>query len=145
MPRATSKPGLAGQFDIGFDPSRDHHQIGFQFFARSEAQAVHPAVSEQRLGLFRQHHPYAQALDFALQVCAAGGVKLALHQRLHQMHDAHFAAAQLQAARGFQAQQSAADHHGLAPFVRLFKQRARVIQACGRRARSFSQRPESEE
>ena len=71
MPRRTSRPGLARQLGIGFDARRDHHQIGFEFFARSEPQPVHPAVAEQRLGLFRKHHPDAQALDLALQICAA--------------------------------------------------------------------------
>ena len=69
-----------------------------------------------------------EALDLAQQIDPAVAVELTLHQGVDQMHDADVAAAQLQTTRGFETQQSAADHHRLASLARFFEQRARVVQ-----------------
>ena len=46
------------------------------------------------------------------------------------MDDGHFAAAHLQSARGFETQQSAADHDRFQARLRFFEQRARVVQGA---------------
>ena len=76
----------------------------------------------------RQQHADAEDFHLALEVVAAGRVELALHQRVHQVDDRHVAALHLQAARGFEAEQSAADHHRLDAGLRAIEQRARVVQ-----------------
>ena len=66
------------------------------------------------LVLARVMHLDAARLDGALQEMAGGGIELALHQGRHQVHDRDVHALRLQAGGGFQAQQAAADDHGIA-------------------------------
>ena len=83
--------------------------------------------------------------DLALQILAAGRIQLALHQRVHQVDDGDFAAAHLQAARGFQAQQSAADDRRFQPWTRFAPAARAYRRACGTRGRSSCRRRGSEE
>ena len=48
---------------------------------------------------------------FRRSMRAADGVDLALHQRVHQVHDGDLAALHLEAAGRFEPEQAAADHH----------------------------------
>jgi hypothetical protein len=64
-------------------------------------------------------HQELQAAVFQrlLQHLAGHGVELALHQRGHDVHHGHIHAAQHQAVGRFQAQQAAADDHGVLVLV----------------------------
>ena len=53
---------------------------------------------------------------------------MAFHERVHQLDDGDVAALDLQAARGFKAKQTAADHDGFDPFAGTLEQRASVIE-----------------
>ena len=80
-----------------------------------------------------------------LQILAAGRIELALHQRVHQVDHGDIAAAHLQAARRFQAQQAAADDHGFQPLPRLCQQRLGIVEGAEDVDVLLCRRPESAE
>ena len=112
MPRLTSRSAALGQVDIGADADRQHHQIGRNEAAVGQLHAFGMVGAGDFLGLAVGEEGDAAPVEIALQQLAGRGVELALHQGRHQMHQRHRHAALLQAPGRFQAQQTAADHHG---------------------------------
>ena len=72
---------------------------------------------------------------------AARGIELTLHQRVGEMNDGDVAALHLQAARGFEAQQSAADDDSLAARARPSRAAPACHPECGRRKTFFLSTP----
>ena len=72
--------------------------------------------------LSAEQHADAQVFHLRLQVAAAVGIELPLHQRRHQVHDGDVAALHLQPARGFEPEQPAADDHRLHAWLRALQQ-----------------------
>ena len=129
MPRLTSSPAACAQLRVRPDARRDHDQFRFELFAGREAQAIHMAVAEQRGGLSRQHHanrPGSSMRRFRYSPPVASSCRSISVSR--EVNDRHVAAAHLQAARRFQPQQPAADHHGLQALARLGQQRLGIVQ-----------------
>ena len=78
----------------------------------------------------------AASLDRALQEMAGSRIELPLHQRRHQMQHGDVHAALFEPGRSFEAEQSAADHHGLGARLRGKQHRLHVVEiAIGQDAR----------
>ena len=96
--------------DVRPDADGHHDEVRRQLAAVREAHALHAAVADDRGGLRRHQELEAALLERALQQSAGGAVELPLHQRRHEVHDRDVHAALLQAVRGLEAEQAAADH-----------------------------------
>ncbi len=96
----------------GVRPDADghHDEVRGQLAAVREAHALHAAVADDRRGLRGHQELEAALLERAPQQSAGGVVELPLHQRRNEVHDRDLHAALLQAVRGLEAEQPAADH-----------------------------------
>ena len=116
------RPILIGEFGVGADARGHHHQVGRDLHAVLELHGHHAAVlvADQLLRLGADHELEPAVFERLLQQLARHVVELALHQPGHDVHHRDLHAAQHQAVGGLQAQQAAADHHGvLVLFSRL--------------------------
>ena len=108
-----------GQLGVGADAHGHHHQVGRDLGAVLELQRHHAAtlaavlVANQGLGLAAHDEAHAALFQRLLQHLAGHHVELALHQRRHHVDHRHLHAALHQAVGRFQAQQAAADDHGV--------------------------------
>ena len=145
MPRFTSRPASRPSAALGLMPAAITTSSASSSSPVAKRRPIHVAVAEQSGRLPGQHHPDAEAFDAPLQILAARGIQLALHQRIHEVNHRDLAAAHLQTARRFQAQQSAADDHRFQTLAALLPAAPGCRRACGRRARFLCRRPESAE
>ncbi len=113
MPRLHLQPDLLGQFGVGPDADRHHHQVGCKFAAVLEAYGADPAVciADKLLRLTAHDELQATFLQRLLQQFAGDVVELALHQPGCDMHHGHFHAPAHQAVGGLQPEQATTDHH----------------------------------
>ncbi|MNM73029.1 hypothetical protein D3C81_847450 [compost metagenome] len=114
-PAAARNAGFLRQFGIGANAGGHHHQVGGDDVAVLELHRTDPAVTSvvQGLGLLAQAKVQAARFQRGLQQLAAGLVQLPLQQPLADMHHGDVHAPQHQAVGGLQAEQAAADHHGV--------------------------------
>ena len=125
--------GLAAEFDVGPDAGGDHHEIGVGTSSPSAKRTPSTwPLPSSALGLARRAARACPVCSILrCRYAPPVGIELQFHQRVHQVDDRDVAALHLQAARGFESQQSAADHHGLArPCRRACEQGARVVQSA---------------
>ena len=115
MPRAISTPASLAMRVSGRMPTAMTHDVGVVDGAVLEQHRLDAVLAEDRLGVGLAMDLDAAALEVLLQQVAGRGVELALHQVAHDVQDHDLHAAQAQAGGGFEAEQAAADHHGLAP------------------------------
>ncbi|MNU98757.1 hypothetical protein D3C71_888750 [compost metagenome] len=106
---------LFGQGGVGADAHGHHHQVGRHLGAVLELHAGHAAfgVAHQLLCLCFHQELHAALLQRLLQHLPGHIVQLPFHQPVAHMHHAHLHAALHQAVGGLQAQQAAADDHGV--------------------------------
>ena len=102
-----------------------------------ERHAFGVPVADDRGRRSAEQHANAEVLHLAGEVVAAVRIELPFHQRRHQVHDGDVAALDLQAARGLEAEQAAADHHRLHAGSGALQQLAACRRASGRRRRSL--------
>ena len=124
--------GLVAELHIRPDSRRDHDQIGFENLAVLERHALCPLITDDRGRRSTEEHADAEIFHLAGEVIAAVRIELAFHQRGHQVHDGHVAAAHLEAARGLQAEQAAADHHRFHTRSGALQQVPRVVERAER-------------
>ena len=121
--------GLAAELDVRPDAGGDDDEVGFDASCRpTSAHALDVPVAEDGRRRAAEQHLDAEVFHLAGEVVAAVRIELALHQRRHQVHDGDVAALHLQSARGFEAEQAAADHHGLDAGAGALEQLARVVE-----------------
>jgi hypothetical protein len=95
---------------------------------RSAAISVPSAelAGDQRGRLALEEEGDAARLEGALQEVACGAVELPLHQPRRKVNDRHVHAAALEAVRGLEPQQAAANHHRTTAFRGGVDHRLRV-------------------
>jgi hypothetical protein len=113
-PRLHRRPVRFGQRRVGADAGGHHHQVGRDLAAVLEA---HRARGRRAGNSASVCAPISKRMPRASSDCCssrpAGLVELALHQPRHDVHHGDLHAAQHQAVGGFQAEQAAADDHGV--------------------------------
>ena len=122
------QPGFVRQVDVGPDAGGDHDQIRFEAAVVGERDAFDMSVAEHRRRRPPEQHADAEVLHLPEQIVTAVRIELPLHQRRHQVHDGDLASLHLKAARGLEAEQPAADHHGPRLRARPPHQLARVVE-----------------
>ena len=107
--------GFLDQRAVRADAGGHYHEIGIDHLAIGEAHGADTAlrVSDQLGGLLLHLEAQATAFERLLQQGSGGLVQLAFHRPLADVHHGHPHATQLQAVGRFQAQQAAADDHGV--------------------------------
>ncbi len=103
--------GLLGQFDIGADAHRHHHEVRWNLGAVLEAHGAHLLLAEYGLGLGLHEEGQAFLLQGTFQQVPRRLVQLTFHEGVHEMHHGHRHAPLLETVGGLQTQQAAADHH----------------------------------
>ena len=114
-PAIAGDAGLFRQFSVGANAGGHHHQVGRDDVAVLELHRADPAIAGvvQGLGLFAQAEMQATGFQRRLQKLAAGLVQLPLQQPFAEVHHGDVHAAQHQAIGRFEAEQAAADDHGV--------------------------------
>src|SRR5690606_37620533 len=95
------------------DAHGHHHQRCRNEGAVVELYAFDTRLADDPLRVRPGKNLDAPGLDRLLQEIARSRVKLALHQRRHDVEDSHVHAALLEASGGFEAEQTAANDDGL--------------------------------
>ena len=108
--------GALREFDVGLDADSHDDEVGIDDAAVGEAHAGHLRLANNLLRLRRHLEFQAARFERRAQQTARSRIELPLHQRVHQMHDRDIHAAPQEAIRGLEAQQAAADDHGLLVF-----------------------------
>ena len=119
-----------GKLRVRTNADRHHHEIGRQRAAVVEADRPDLLVADDRLGVGAGQDFDAALLDRALQQIGCVRVELALHQRRHQVHDRGLHALAGEARSRLEAEQAAADHHGVAAPCRRGKHRVDVVEVA---------------
>src|SRR5688572_491852 len=88
------------------NPARHHAQIGIDALAVAELDPLDLPFADDRLGTAAEQDADTELLDLPPQHCAANRVDLALHQRIHQVHNRDVATLDLEAAGRFEAEQA---------------------------------------
>ena len=120
--------GLSPEIDIRPDPGGDDDEVRVDMLATREFHAFCPPPPADRRRALPQEHADTELLHLRRQEAAACGIELALDERAHQMDDGHAAALHLQAARGLEPEQAAADDDGFRVGTRSFQERARIVE-----------------
>ena len=128
-----TQAGLAGKIDVRPDAGGHDDEI------RVEVAAILQTARRlrgQRSVIANRPGGHAELDAAPLHDCfsraAARPVELAFHQRVKDVHDRHIHALLEQAARGFEPEQSAADHDRLALCTRGLKHGVDVLQVAER-------------
>ena len=105
---------LLAELDVGLDADGHDDEVTGQEGAVLQLDAVDTVFgSADGGGVGLGDDMDAAALEVGAQHAAGGGVELALHERRHQVEHCDFHAGQSEAVGGFEAEQPAADHHGI--------------------------------
>ena len=124
------KARFLAELDVGPDACGDDHQVRFDLLAVFEFHAFDVPVAENGGGAFLEGHPDAELFDAGAEIGAARWVELAFHQAVHQVDHGYLRALHLQAAGGFEPQQTAADDDGFEPGAGAFQKRLGVIHVA---------------
>jgi hypothetical protein len=109
MPRLVAMPASLAIAAFGRMPTAMTTSVAARMVPSSSSDALDLAVADDGLVLALVMHLDAARLDRLLQQIAGGRIELALHQRRHEMQHGDVHAARLQAGRGLEAEQAAAD------------------------------------
>ena len=123
---------LLGECGVGADAGGHHDQIGGYFAAVLEADRPDAPVlvAEQGFGVRTEQEREAALLQRGLQQFAGDIVELPIHQPRREVHHADLHAAQHQAVRGFEPQQTAADDDGVPVFRGRLDHRVGVVDVA---------------
>ncbi len=108
---SAGEPRRAGKAGIGPDAA-GHDEMSAGSRAHRPAAALNALRAFDGDALRLQFNLYAVRFNRLAQKSRRMGVELAFHEAVHQMDEGGGGARAGEAARGFQSQQAAADHHG---------------------------------
>ena len=122
------QPRGACELDVRLYAGRDDDRVAFQRSAAAQRDAAHAVASEHAHHAVAQDHLEPEPLHVLQQMLRAGLVELAHHEPREVLDDADVRIETLHGARGFEAEQTAAEHDGAALRTR------RAMSFCTSRA-----------
>jgi hypothetical protein len=115
---------------VGPDAGSDDDERGVEPLAAGEFDALDRPAADHRGCPAPEQHPDAERVHLAHEVRAARGVELPLHERVDEVDDGDVGAVDLEAARGLESEQAAADDDGARGRPGAGDERARVVECA---------------